>query len=143
MGKNMKKIIMMIFIVIYTITFITGCASTFVRVQQIYSSDLNGRYFSDFVWNYVTNSYSNNWEFVENDDFNKNKEYIDIKKECIEELEDHITLYQSSIGKVFYMTVTRGEQKYYTFILITEGTYNVRTKELTSFSYRIIIIKLK
>jgi hypothetical protein len=138
-----KSIIMMIFIVIYSITLISGCASTFVRVQQIYSSDLNGKSFPDFVVSFITDKFSYNWEIVEDDDFNRNKEYIDIKEECMEELEDRITLNQSSIGKVFYMTVTRGEERYYAFIIINEGYYNVRTKELTSFSYRIIIIKLK
>jgi len=140
---TMKKSIIMSFIVIIIMTLIIGCASTYVRVLQIYSYDLNGKSFSDFVWNYVTERHSNNWEIVENDDFNRNKEYLDIKEECIEELEDRANLYQSSIGKVYYMTVTRGEEKYYTFLLLTDGYYNTMTKKLTSFSYRILIIKLK
>jgi len=139
-----KKFWLGMLVMVPVFGMILGCASsTFVRVQQIYSSDLNGQSFNNFIMNYLTERFSYNWEIVENDDFNRNKEYIDIKDECMEELKDRITLYQSSIGKVFYMAVTRGEERYYTFILITEGIYNVTTKELTSFSYRIIIIKLK
>jgi hypothetical protein len=75
-------------------------------------------------------------------DFGDNREYNDIHDECIEELGDRYTLYISSINNIFIMNVTRGKERYYCFFIITDGMYNTRTKELTSYTYKFAIVKL-